>query len=116
MSKLQAHSLIRDGASHQETRSCQTENKYLIMGLRWKPDTKTDGQLPVSHKLTLSSTSGWYLGFRPEKDCFGEGQKQLKITDPTSRHRGRPTSTTCNCLKIIKERKKKIGRWSQMGA
>jgi hypothetical protein len=32
-------------------------------------------------------------GLRPEKDSAGEAQQQLKITDPTSRQRGRFTST-----------------------
>jgi hypothetical protein len=30
---------------------------------------------------------------RPEKDCAGEAQQQLKITDPTSRQRERPTTS-----------------------
>jgi hypothetical protein len=41
------------------------------------------------------------------------GQQQPKTTDPTSRQRGRPTSTNCHCLKTIKERIK-IVRGSQM--
>jgi hypothetical protein len=32
-------------------------------------------------------------GLRPEKDFAGEAQQELKTTDPTSRQRGRPTST-----------------------
>jgi hypothetical protein len=36
------HPLVREGASHQETRNRQTENKNLVMGYRWWPDTKTD--------------------------------------------------------------------------
>jgi hypothetical protein len=30
----------REGAPHQETRNCQSENKNLVMGSRWEPDTK----------------------------------------------------------------------------
>jgi hypothetical protein len=41
-SKLQTHPLVREGALHQETCNCQTENKNLVMGSRWEPDTKTD--------------------------------------------------------------------------
>jgi hypothetical protein len=41
-SKLQTHPLVREGATHQETRNRQTENKNLVMGSRWEPDTKTD--------------------------------------------------------------------------
>jgi hypothetical protein len=40
--KLQMHPLVREGGTHQETRNRQTENKNLVMGSRWEPDTKTD--------------------------------------------------------------------------
>jgi hypothetical protein len=54
---------------------------------------------------------------RSEKVCAGDARQKLKITDPTSRQRGRPTSTNLKLSKkIIKERMEKIGRWSQMGA
>jgi hypothetical protein len=33
------------------------------------------------------------MGLRPEKGCSGDAQTQLKTTNPTSRQRGRPTST-----------------------
>jgi hypothetical protein len=33
------------------------------------------------------------VGLRPEKGCAGDAQQKLKTTDPTSRQRGRPTST-----------------------
>jgi hypothetical protein len=33
------------------------------------------------------------VGLRPEQDWIGLAQQQLKTTDPTSRQRGRPTST-----------------------
>jgi hypothetical protein len=33
------------------------------------------------------------MGLTPEKGCPGDAQQQLKTTDPTSRQRGRPTST-----------------------
>jgi hypothetical protein len=36
------HPLIREEAPYQETRSCQTENKNLVVDSRWEPDTKTD--------------------------------------------------------------------------
>jgi hypothetical protein len=32
-------------------------------------------------------------GLGSENDCAGEGQQQLHTTDPSSGHRGRPTST-----------------------
>jgi hypothetical protein len=32
-------------------------------------------------------------GLEPEKDCAGETQQQLKITDSPSRQSGRPTLT-----------------------
>jgi hypothetical protein len=40
-------------------------------------------------------------GLGPENDCAGEGQQQLLKTDPSSRHRGRPTSTNHNSLTVI---------------
>jgi hypothetical protein len=56
-------------------------------------------------------------GLRSEKGCAGDDRQKLKRTDPTSRQRGRPTQQTRNCQKkIIKERKEKIGRGSQMCA
>jgi hypothetical protein len=33
------------------------------------------------------------VGLRPERGCAGDAQEKLKITDPTSGQRGRPTST-----------------------
>jgi hypothetical protein len=33
-------------------------------------------------------------GLGPKNDCAGEGQQQLITTDPSSRQRDRPTSTT----------------------
>jgi hypothetical protein len=48
------------------------------------------------------------VGLRPEKGCAGDAQQKLKTTDPTSRQRGRPTSTICNCPKIIKEEGEKL--------
>jgi hypothetical protein len=45
MSKLQTHPLIRENASHQETRNCQTGNKNLVTA----PATpRQTGQLTVS--------------------------------------------------------------------
>jgi hypothetical protein len=40
-SKLQTHPLVREGDPQQDTRNCQTENKNLVMGSSWEPDTKT---------------------------------------------------------------------------
>jgi hypothetical protein len=55
--------------------------------------------------------------FRSEKGRAGDAQQKLKGTDPTSRQRGRPTSTNPKLFKkIIKERMENIGRKSQMGA
>jgi hypothetical protein len=51
-----------------------------------------------------------------EKGCTGDAQQKLETTDPTSRQRGRPHQQIHNCVKITKERKKKIGRETQMGA
>jgi hypothetical protein len=48
------------------------------------------------------------VGLRSEKGCVVVAQQKLKTTDPTSRQRGRPTQQIRNCLKIIKERRKKI--------
>jgi hypothetical protein len=57
------------------------------------------------------------VGLRSEKDCAGDALQKLKSTDPTSRQRGRPTSTNPKLsTKIIKERMGKIGRGSQMDA
>jgi hypothetical protein len=47
---------------------------------------------------------------------YGEAQQQLKTTEPASPQRGRLTSRNRNCSKIIKERGRKIGSVSQMGA
>jgi hypothetical protein len=33
------------------------------------------------------------VGLRSEKGCAGGARQKLKTTDPTSRQRGRPTST-----------------------
>jgi hypothetical protein len=41
-SKLQTNPLVREGVPHQETRNRQTENKNLVLGPRWEPDTKAD--------------------------------------------------------------------------
>jgi hypothetical protein len=40
--KLQTRPLVREGALQQEIRNCQSENKNLVMGSRWEPDTKAD--------------------------------------------------------------------------
>jgi hypothetical protein len=56
------------------------------------------------------------VGLRSEKRCTGDARQKLKSTDPTSRQRGRPTSTNPKLSKKIKERMGKIGRGSQVGA
>jgi hypothetical protein len=56
------------------------------------------------------------VGLRPEKDYAGDVRQKLKTKDPNSRQRGRPTSTNPKLSKKIKERRGKIGRWSQRGA
>jgi hypothetical protein len=56
------------------------------------------------------------VGLRPERRCAGDAQGKLKITEPSSRRRGRPTSTNPQLRKIIKGGRRKIGRGSQMGA
>jgi hypothetical protein len=51
------------------------------------------------------------VGLRSEKCCAGDARQKLKSTDPTSRQRGRPTSTNPKLSKkIIKERMGKTGR------
>jgi hypothetical protein len=55
------------------------------------------------------------VGLRSEKSCAGDAGQELKTENPTSHQRGRPTSTNPHLLKIIKERKGKIGRGSQTG-
>jgi hypothetical protein len=57
------------------------------------------------------------VGLGSEKDCAGDARQKLKGTYPTSYQRGRPTSTNPKLSKhLIKERRGKIGRGSQMGA
>jgi hypothetical protein len=50
------------------------------------------------------------VGLRPEKDCTGDVHKQL--TSDRVPH----VNKHLNCLKIIKERRRKIGHGSQMSA
>jgi hypothetical protein len=56
------------------------------------------------------------VGLRSEKGCAGVTRQKLKITDPTSRQRGRPILRNPQLSKIIKEKRGKIGRGSQMSA
>jgi hypothetical protein len=59
------------------------------------------------------------MGLRSEKGCAGDAQQKLKTKNLTSRHTTHhttPHQQTHNCLKIIKERKRKIGFGPQMGA
>jgi hypothetical protein len=39
-------------------------------------------------------------GLGPEKDCAGEGQQHIQMTDPSSRQRGRPTKQDRNSQTI----------------
>jgi hypothetical protein len=55
-SKLQTHTLIREGAPYQENHNCQTKNKNFIMCSRGEPDTKTDWP-PDHQSCNLTSTS-----------------------------------------------------------
>jgi hypothetical protein len=57
------------------------------------------------------------VGLRSETFRAGDARQKLKSTDPTSRQRGRPTSTKPKLSKKKSKRElEKIGRWSQMGA
>jgi hypothetical protein len=42
------------------------------------------------------------VGLRSEKGCSDNAPQKLKSTDPTSRQRGRPTSTNSKISKKIK--------------
>jgi hypothetical protein len=57
------------------------------------------------------------MELRSEKGYAGEAPQKMKSTDPTSRQRGRPTSTNpkLSTTKIIKERMGKISHGSQVG-
>jgi hypothetical protein len=54
-------------------------------------------------------------GFSNEKDCFGEAKQNWKLETRTLNREDAPYQQTRNCLEIIKERKWKIGHWSQIG-
>jgi hypothetical protein len=57
------------------------------------------------------------VGLGSEGGCAGDAQQKLKTTDPTSRQRGRPTSTYPKLSKnIMQERIRKIGLGYQMDA
>jgi hypothetical protein len=62
-SKLQAHPLFREGAPHQETRNCQTENKNLVMGPDGCLKPRQTGRLIVGRNLTSTSVqrANWFL-------------------------------------------------------
>jgi hypothetical protein len=55
-------------------------------------------------------------GLGPKTGCTGDTQQQLKTTDPTSRQRGRPTSTNPQLTKNNQREKEKNWSRSQMGA
>jgi hypothetical protein len=51
------------------------------------------------------------VGFRSEKGCAADARQKLKTTDPTSRQRGRPTSTNPQLSKsILREKGEKWSR------
>jgi hypothetical protein len=57
------------------------------------------------------------VGLRPEKGCAGDAQQKTENYRPDfwserASHINKPATV----YKIIKERRGKIGRWSQMGA
>jgi hypothetical protein len=52
------------------------------------------------------------VGLRYEKCCASNDQQKLKTTDPTSRQRGRPTSTNPQLYKNNKREKGK--NWSRV--
>jgi hypothetical protein len=56
------------------------------------------------------------VGLRPEKDCAGEAQQQMKNRPNLSSERAPHINKPVNCLKIIKGKRRKIGHISQMGA
>jgi hypothetical protein len=49
-SELQTHPLVREGAQHQETRSCQK----IKLGSRWEPDTKRDWPTHLRSKINVN--------------------------------------------------------------
>jgi hypothetical protein len=52
------------------------------------------------------------VGLRSEKGCAGDAGQELKSRDPTSRQRGRPTSTNPN---LSKNNQKVYGKkWSRI--
>jgi hypothetical protein len=52
------------------------------------------------------------MGLRCEKGCAGDARQKLKTTDPTSRQRGRPTSTN---PQLFKNNQKEKGKsWSRV--
>jgi hypothetical protein len=56
------------------------------------------------------------VGLRREKGCAGVAQEELKTTDLTTWQREHPQINKPETLKIIKEKRRKIGLWSQMSA
>jgi hypothetical protein len=52
------------------------------------------------------------VGLRSEKGCPGDAQQKLKSTDPTSRQRGRPTTTN---PQLSKNNQRENGKnWSRV--
>jgi hypothetical protein len=51
-SKLQTHPLVREGASHEETRNRQTEKKIWSWAPDGSPTPRQTGRLTVGRKLT----------------------------------------------------------------
>jgi hypothetical protein len=51
------------------------------------------------------------VGLRSEKGCAGDAQQKLKTTEPTSRQRGRRTSTNPQLSKNNSRQKGKTWSW-----
>jgi hypothetical protein len=70
-------------------------NKYRNLAL------KVGG---VSKIETLNYAHDSRGGFRSERSCAGDARQKLNSTDPTSRQRGRPTSTNPKLSKKYNKR------------
>jgi hypothetical protein len=101
--RRQTRPLVREGAPQIQQSNFQTENNIWSQfpEWTWHQDILTDWPSVVTW-LWL-----WFF-FSPAKTW--KVQIRLLVRE------GAPLQQTRNCLKIIKEKKGKIGRWSQMGA
>jgi hypothetical protein len=94
---------------------CKLIRQTLCLGVKINTGT-WPSRLGEPKKQRRQNTLTSPAGRGPERRCAGEAQQQLKTTDPTSRQRGRPHRQIRDFLKIVKERRRKTGRGSQMGA